>query len=688
MTLSLKKRINNVRFNKTISKRDFGKAKALTNKLRKSKSLSRVYSVKYRKCKDCKLEDDFYTHVNYTWMKTHILPKDKASTNAFVLTQKKVDNELLNLVEKKLIHDKNPDAKRCLALYESTINWNNDLVMSQIYLHIEELNNLRKEEDGLYKLLAWLLRNGISCPFEFGISADPKNSHTYVGIITEAGLSFLTKDMYFKNDKVSRNIRKQYINFLTMLFAEVFGKNNSYNVNKILEIETELAKHIYKANEKHDLDKIYNKFGERAAKTACNFDLTTFSKEIGFSSAPEYIIIENPAFIKNAMLLLNKSWNSNDWNTYWVCQILFIASKYNKSLYNINFGFFGMFMEGIKTPPKKKLRATAKVQNIMNTTLSKKYLEYYRNKKQKEFCENLIEKMRNKFRERLQKNSWLNKKTVDMAIEKLDKMNMVVGYKNKWEEDPDCVFLPNDAWSNYKMYSTWILNKIVGECGKKIPASNVWQRTDEMNVYDVNAFYNNLLNELIIPNAFLQAPFIDLDKNIAYNMAYIGTTIGHELTHAFDDYGCKYNGSGLYKNWWLKEDTIEYKKKQKMIIDQYEYVAKKDKVKLQGSLTLGENIADIGGFILAEETLEEILNESCIVGKAQDAYFKEFYYEYAKQWRSVMRKQLLKKSLNHDVHSVSKYRVNCVLMRSARFKRIFNITPADGMWFENNDTIW
>jgi putative endopeptidase len=345
-------------------------------------------------------------------------------------------------------------------------------------------------------------------------------------------------------------------------------------------------------------------------------------------------------------------------------------------------------MEGIKTPPKKLLRATAKVQNIMNVTLSKKYLEYYRNEKQKVFCENLIEKMRNKFRERLQKNSWLNKKTIKLAIEKLDKMNMVIGYKNKWEDDPECVFLPNDAWSNYTMYSNWVLNKIVNECGKRTPPNNVWHRTDEMNVYDVNAFYNNLFNELIIPNAFLQEPFVNLDKNIAYNMAYIGTTIGHELTHAFDDHGCKYNGNGLYKNWWLKEDTIEYKKKQKMIIDQYEHVAKKDKVKVQGSLTLGENIADIGGFILAEETLEEILNESCIVGKDQDAYFKEFYYEYAKQWRSVMRKQLLKKALNHDVHSVAKYRVNCVLMRSERFKRIFNITPEDGMWFDNSDTIW
>jgi putative endopeptidase len=296
--------------------------------------------------------------------------------------------------------------------------------------------------------------------------------------------------------------------------------------------------------------------------------------------------------------------------------------------------------------------------------------------------------MRSKFRERLLKNSWLHKKTIEMAVEKLDKMSMVVGYKNKWEKDPDCDFLPNDAWTNYTMYSSWLLNKAIGEYGKRSLPNTVWHRIEEMNVYDVNAFYNNIFNELIIPNAFLQPPFVDLDKNIAYNMAYIGTTIGHELTHAFDDHGCKYNADGMYKNWWSPSDIKAYKKKQKMVIDQYENVARKDKLKLQGSLTLGENIADIGGFVLAEDTLEEILNESCIVGKEQDEYFKQFYYEYAKQWRTLIKKQLFKKALSNDVHSVAKYRVNCVLMRSERFKRIFSIEPTDGMWFLHNDTIW
>jgi len=635
------------------------------------------------------LADDFYTHVNYSWMKTHVIPKDKGSTNAFVTTQKKVDDELKKITQ-KIINEKSssPNSHRIKMLYDSTMQWNDELVMSQIYGYIKQLNNIRREEGNLYILLAWLLQNGFACPIEFAIINDPKDPHVYVGTIIEGGFSFYMKDMYLKHDKINSNCRKQYLIFLNMMFTYVFGKNHTYNIDKILEIETHLVKPIYTEDEKHDLEKVYNKFTPLRAKQECIFDLNKLSKALGFHKSPSKIIIENPDFLKNAMRLMNKSWTSNDWNSYWVCQILFVASKYNHSLYNMNFGFFGMFMEGVKTPPDKLTRATIKAQLLMNTTISKKYLEYYRNVKQRLFCIQLIERMRNRFRERLTNNSWLHEKTVQLAIAKLNKMNIVVGYKQKWELDPDCDFLPDDAWGNYAKYSNWVLHKMVRECGKRSPSNNVWQRLEEMNVYEVNAYYNNLFNELIIPNAYLQSPFINLDKSIAYNMAYVGTTIGHELTHAFDDNGCKYDENGRYKNWWSEEDMKKYKEKQKQVIHQYESIAKKDKLSLRGRLTLGENIADIGGFILAEDTLEEILAEEGIFGIEQDNFFKEFYYEYAKQWRSITRKKIFKKSLNNDVHSVAKYRVNCVLMRSARFKRIFNILKTDGMWFDIEDTIW
>ena len=568
------------------------------------------------------------------------------------------------------------------------MQWNNELVMTQIYQFLEQLNNIRKEETNLYVLLGWLAQNGFSSPIEFEIINDPKNPHYYIGTIVESGFSFFSKDMYLKNDKVNKNYRKQYLVFLTLLFTAVFGKNNTYDIKKILEIETQIARYTYTEDEKIDIDKVYNKFTHVKAKQEIGFDLNKFSKSLGFRKPITNVIIENPHFLSSTMKLLDKDWSSNDWNNYWVCQILFVACKYNQQLYNINFGFFGMFMSGISNPPTRIIRATLKSQLIMNTTISKKYLEYYKNVKQRLFCIQLIERMRNKLRERLTNNSWLHEKTIEHAILKLDKMDMIVGYKNQWEKDPDCDFVSDDAWGNYVKYSKWILDKIVSNCGKKSPSDKVWQRLEEMNVYEVNAFYNNLFNELIIPNAYLQDPFVNLDRNIAYNMAYVGSTIGHELTHAFDDHGCKYDENGQYKNWWHKDDIKKYKEKQKQVIHQYESIAKKDNVNIRGSLTLGENIADIGGFVLAEETLADILSEEGIFGLEQDNYFKEFYYEYAKQWRSIKRKQILKKTMTMDVHSIAKYRVNCVLMRSARFKRIFNITKNDGMWFSNEDVIW
>ena len=212
---------------------------------------------------------------------------------------------------------------------------------------------------------------------------------------------------------------------------------------------------------------------------------------------------------------------------------------------------------------------------------------------------------------------------------------------------------------------------------------------EDQNVYDVNAYYNSLENELVFPNAILQPPFVDVEKDFAYNLASIGATIGHEMLHAFDDDGYYYDENGVYieNGWWRENDKKMYEVKQKKIVKQYEDAAKLDKLKIDGSLTLSENIADVGGFLLAEAVLIDYLNEKEIYGERQDKYLKEFYTSYARNWRSNKSIQVFKKSLREDEHSHSKYRVNCVLSNSKNFQRVFDIKPGDKMYFEPED-IW
>ena len=331
------------------------------------------------------------------------------------------------------------------------------------------------------------------------------------------------------------------------------------------------------------------------------------------------------------------------------------------------------------------------ISNIMNSTVSKTYIKHYKNTKEIEFAQDLVSRLIKVFKERLTKNSWLSQPTKEHALNKINKLVYAIGYKDKFPEDPDCDFLKDDAFGNNMKYVNWIYNKYKRDINKPIINNSYWFKPEEMNFYDVNAFYSNTKNEFILPNALLQKPFLDISKKISYNLAYIGFIIAHEIIHGFDVRGSLFDENGVLSalSWWTKEDIDNYNILQNDVMDHYTALALKDGLKIDAKLTLNENIADISAMNLIENTLETYLFEQNIFGEKQDEYFKDLYYNYAQQWRSILRPKQLRNILLTDQHSLAKYRVNCVLMRSSRFNTIFNITQKDGMFFsEKIKEIW
>jgi len=289
----------------------------------------------------------------------------------------------------------------------------------------------------------------------------------------------------------------------------------------------------------------------------------------------------------------------------------------------------------------------------------------------------------------LQQNTWLEKKTIEKALLKLNKIKFVIGYKDKWKEDYNytkLIYSSNDKYGNYKKFVQLVLLNVNKEL-KKTNDHSVWV-DNGVNLFDVNAYYNGMSNELIIPNAILQPPFLDLSKSFEYNLAFIGSTLGHELIHAFDDEGCKLNELGNFNNWWTLTDKKEYEKKQKEIIIKYEKMAKLDNIHLDGKLSLGENIADIYGVLICEEVLENELIEKNILGKEQIAHFKQFYEYYCSSWKNKINSNSLNDRILNDVHSLSKYRVNGVLQNSKKFQSIYAFTEKDNMFNNTFIEIW
>jgi putative endopeptidase len=665
---------------KTKRRKDYNK------KHHNKKNYNKKHHNKTRK-REKVLKDNFYHYVNNSWITSNYVTKDLQYKTPFTILQKTIDNQLLKCV-KNLIKTN----KQCKALFISSVNWNDALVENQTYLYIKQINEFRKDEKGLYPFLKWSLYNGFVTPIDLIVLHDVKKEGHYLATITENGLAFNVKDIYFKKEKEYANTREYYCKFIQEVFNLFFGKNNEYCAEHVLEVECELAKHMFSIAETDSVEKTYNKMSLKKAKDSYHFDAKQFLKEFGIiGSGSLDINLLNPEYVKNAMITMHGGWTSVKWNSYWVFKLLMSMASFHSKMYAFVFEFFLVKIRGANPKMlKREMIATYNMCTIMNSTVSREYIKHFKNTKEIEYVTDMIERIKRTFKERITKNEWLSQETKERALIKIDKMIQAIGYREKMDPDPQCNFFEYDAFGNNVKFINWHFDQYKTKLAKpKGEDLNRWKNMDEMNVFTVNAYYNNTKNEIILPNAILQKPFIDITKPLSHNLGFIGFIIGHELVHAFDSQGALYDEKGLLRYWWSKEDRKRYSLLQKDVIEHYEALAKKDGHKLDGKLTLDENIADISALNIIEDTLETYLTEQNIFGEKQTEFFKDLYYNYAKQWRTIIKPKQLKLMLMTDQHSLAKYRVNCVLMRSKRFNRIFNIHNGDDMFYSVNvPEIW
>jgi predicted metalloendopeptidase len=634
-----------------------------------------------------RLEDDYYSYINYLWVKKISHSKNKQPTMDLVI-RKKVNHELKNVVLKKLLEEKTRAGEQIRHIYNASTHWNADLTMQKFDTMIKKLEHYRTNAKDVYEFMGWFVKEGNCFPIGWDIEIDARANKTYVSHLTEYGLTFMNKDIYFSTSKKYRIIRKKYISFLKNIFQIAFGKNHQYNVNKIFETEKKIAELLMTQNEVLYVKNIYNAFNHEKCLKDLDLDWQKFSGALGFKIPPKKVIVENPKYVKHVMDLL-KNWKDQDFHSYWIYQILITASKHHYKLFQ-EFNDFNGKLDNTQLV-KIDLQETAltNIKNYMNTHISKKYIELFKNEKEIAYATKIAERFIATFKRRINENNWLHSDTKKKSLQKLDNITFVVGYKPHWENDPKIEFSPTDSWENFRLFTQFSHDKDVNLVGKPPLPKNTWTKTEDQNVYDMNAYYISSENELILPNSILQPPFVDVEKDMTYNLATLGTTIGHEITHAFDDDGYYYDENGMYVpgGWWKEADMQSYKRKQEKIVEQYEKAGKQDNIKLDGNLTLTENIADIGGFLLAEEVLIEYLNEKQIYGEKQDKYLKEFYENFATLWRSNKNIKTYKKNANDDEHSYAKYRINSLMSNSKHFQRIFNIQKGDKMYLDITE-IW
>jgi putative endopeptidase len=324
-----------------------------------------------------------------------------------------------------------------------------------------------------------------------------------------------------------------------------------------------------------------------------------------------------------------------------------------------------------------------------NTFLTDQYKENNNNQLYVDYTQHLCNDLRTLFYYKIHRNTWLDASTKKAALKKLLKLKLVVGSPEKLREDPIFDYKSDDPWYNMLLLINWKHKHYLSLEGKDlidIPQID-WEhfKIAGTQSYIVNAFYRPTSNSIYIPLAYLQPPFIDLkERGLEYNLAFLGYTIAHELSHCFDANGSKFDENGNLNDWWTKNDKIEYQKKIKDVINQYETFAKKDGIEFDAAIGVSESLADISGMALIEEYLRDVLVIDSDIDIIRRINLKKLYYYLAIQGKQKIYKNAIKSQLKINPHPLEKYRVNCPLSRMPIFKAIFDVKKGDGMWWHND----
>ena len=656
------------------------------------------------------IKNNFYGYVNDSWLKESEMeiedtPKFYVQFDTFRIVQEKVYYQLIDYV-KKYIKD-NPRSEKALAIKNVYNSIHDDTIkatraQSQ---YIYETITSFIEKGNMYDLLAYINSNEIvswGSPIMWQQLPDEKNVKRYISHLTPVQLGLYDYMLYIDDpadDKESKTykrfIKTHYLKYISETFKACLGDEQyrNYNPHDIWDVELELLDAMgCDAIKKEDPD-FYNVVTSKDLENKFKFDWDYFATKLGFETPPKKIIVSSLNSIKCITRLLKEKWNTTKWKTYWLFLYFRQMIRFENTFRNIHFNFYHNMLEGQPTIMPSDIYPIYALSMTFNTFLTEEYVNNNYNQLYVNYVHHLADDLKTLFIRKLKRNTWLTPSTRDTAVKKLEKLKFYVGKPENLRYDPIHNYRGDDPWFNMELLSKWKHKKYIKLENKEvidIPEID-WKNFKLIGTqaYMVNAYYTPTSNSIYIPLAYIQPPFIDLaEKGLEYNLTYVGYTIGHELSHALDDAGRKFDENGNLFNWWTERDKKIFQSKIDNVIKQYEEFAARDGIKFDASFGVGEDLADISGLALIEEYLldNQILLEYIDIVKRNRL---EMFYTYiAIQGKQKIYKNALKAQLKINPHPLEKYRVNCPLSRLNLFRQIFDIKKGDGMWWSNTDTIW
>jgi putative endopeptidase len=630
---------------------------------------------------------DFFMFANNGWFKKHPIKTTDVGNGIWKTIRDTINMDIKKICinSSKLQAVRGSNAQKIGDFYTSgmdtiTIEKLGLQPLKNEFNAIDAIKNLKE----LTAEVAHLHSIGVRPLFRFYIGSDDKNSSKNAIFLNQGGLGLGQRDYYFNNDSRTKKIRAEYIKHITNMF-NLIGVTTSTaltNAETILKMETDLAAVSEKLEDLRDPYKNYNKIAfNKLNKTYPKFLWSDLFQSWKLNKV-DSIIIGQPKFFKALGAVLNK-YSIANWKVY--CKWNLINSSANylpKKFVDQDFHFYGTILYGVK---KQKPRWETIVKNsnsFLGELIGQIYVEKYLPKNTKEKLLEIGENIRKVYAVHIKNLDWMSEPTKKKALSKLAKINMKVGYPNKWKDMSSVTINAKEYIQNVKNVNIWRFNRMINKYGNTVDKTE-WS----MYPQTYNAYYSSSFNEIVVPACNIMVPGYEgkmPDDAILYGIIG-GSTFGHEITHGFDDQGSKYDENGNLNDWWTKEDRNKFEEKTKLIIEQYNNYTVLDSLHINGSATQGENIADLGGLTMGYEAFKktkQYKNNEMIAGLNPS---KRFFLGYALAWMVNNRDEYMARQIMTDVHSPVKFRVNGIVSNLTPFYKTFNVKPGDNMY--RNDSI-
>jgi putative endopeptidase len=629
-------------------------------------------------------QDDLFRHINGLWLKNSEIPADRAADGTFSWLRDQSEKQVHEIIENAGASDFAPGsvAQQIGDLYRSFMDDSRaeELGISPIHSDLTRAATVHSKSQFL-TLLGELEEEGLGGLFYGFITTDHKESNQNIIYLGQSGLS-LPDEAYYRADEYAP-IRNAFVQHVVTMFDLAGLTDGKVHAARILDLETELATHHWDQVRDRDATLTYNKYTfAELEKNSDGFDWPAWNA--GAKIPPQVlasVILRQPSFFAGLGEMLQKfDSNADKWRSWLTWQVLSSAAPYlNSALVSENFAFYGTTLSGIPELKERWKRGVALVEGSLGEAVGQLYVDAHFPPAAKARMEELVGNLIRAYQVDITALDWMSEETKVKALEKLNKFTAKIGYPDKWRDYTDLSITAADLVANVIAVSRFARAFEFNKIGRPVDRSE-WYLTPQT----VNAYYNPGMNEIVFPAAILQPPFFDLESDDAANYGGIGAIIGHEIGHGFDDQGAKYDGDGNLNDWWSDADRTEFEKRSKILIDQYELLIPEETPdsNVNGALTIGENIGDLGGLTIAYKAYELSLGDQPAPEIEGQSGFQRLFLGWGQVWRAKVRPEETKRRLATDPHSPAEFRVNQVVRNLKEFYAAFDVTEKDALWLE------